>query len=114
MKHGVIAGFCVALVAATQVNADCIRDRYGKVVCGAGQCEKDQYGKVYCARAGGGALRDRYGQVKCGTGYCARDREGEVWCSREPGGGAAVDTYGEVKCLGGCELGAMALCEEGR
>ena len=112
MRPGVITGVILALSVFT-VDADCIKDHYGNVVCGAGQCT-DQYGKVFCAQPGGGALRDRYGNVKCGTGYCERDREGEVWCSRTQGGGAAIDSYGKVKCFKGCEPGTAERCEEGR
>jgi hypothetical protein len=94
--------------------ADCTKDGYGKTVCGNGQCETDVYGKVFCADVGGGAMRDKYGMVLCGTGYCAKDYLEQVWCSKETGGGAAVDSYGKVKCLGGCEPGSHKLCREGR
>lgn len=50
----------------------------------------------------------------CGTGYCAKDYLGKVWCSVEQGGSAATDTYGKVKCLGGCEAGSSKHCEEAR
>ncbi len=114
MRFGVIAFLIVALAAVTQVNADCIKDQYGKVVCGKGKCETDQYGKVICTQRDGGIMKDRYGNILCGVGYCAKDDTDEVWCSKEPGGGAATDSYGKVKCLGGCEAGNSKLCEEAR
>ena len=114
MRFGVIAFLIVALAAVTQVNADCIKDQYGKVVCGKGKCETDQYGKVICTQRDGGIMKDRYGNILCGVGYCAKDDTDEVWCSKEPGGGAATDSYGKVKCLGGCETGKTSLCEEAR
>jgi hypothetical protein len=114
MRFGVIAFLIVALAAVTQVNADCIKDQYGKVVCGKGKCETDQYGKVICTQRDGGIMKDRYGNILCGVGYCAKDDTDEVWCSKEPGGGAATDSYGKVKCLGGCEAGNFKHCEEAR
>jgi hypothetical protein len=111
MRYGIIIGLILALAVAAQVNADCLTDQYGNVVCGKGQCERDQHGKVFCAGLGGGAVKDRYGDVKCGVGYCAQDNSGQVWCSTEPGGGAAIDAYGKVKCQGGCEAGTSGRCE---
>ncbi len=96
------------------VAADCVRDQYGKVVCGKGQCETDRYGKVFCADIGGGAIKDKYGSVQCGVGYCAKDYLEQVWCSKEQGGAAAVDSYGKVKCLGRCEAGSAERCREGQ
>ena len=114
MRYIVMVGFIITLAVATQVNADCLTDQYGNVVCGKGQCERNQRGKVFCARLGGGAVQDKYGDVKCGTGYCARDDRGQAWCSTEPGGGAAIDAYGKVKCQGGCEAGTSGHCEDTR
>ncbi len=102
------------LVMPASASADCVKDRYGKTVCGNGQCETDIYGKVFCADAGGGAVKDKYGMVLCGTGACAKDYLEQVWCSKEPGGGAAVDSFGKVKCLGDCEPGSSARCREGK
>lgn len=59
-------------------------------------------------------MKDKYANVQCGVGYCAKDYLEQVWCSTEPGGAAAVDSYGKVKCVGGCEIGASKLCEEPR
>jgi hypothetical protein len=94
--------------------ADCIKDARGNVVCGKGQCAADQYGAVFCAKEGGGAVRDRYGSVRCGIGYCATDDMGQVRCSTKPGGGAAIDSYGKVQCLGGCEDATTQRCEAPR
>lgn len=110
----ILAIIALALCPLGSLQANCVQNQYGVVVCGAGQCEKDQYGKVFCARAGGGALRAEYGEVLCGTGFCVRNSDSEVWCSTVPGGGAAVDSYGEAKCLGGCEPGTAERCEVGR
>jgi hypothetical protein len=105
----------LTLTALSHVStADCVKNQYGDVVCGKGQCAADQYGKVFCAKEGGGALRDRYGNVKCGSGYCAMDDLGQIQCSTTPGGSAATDSYGKVKCLGGCQAASLQLCEAAR
>jgi hypothetical protein len=102
----------VTLFLSSAASADCVNGQYGSVVCGEGQCQTDGYGKVFCADTGGGAIRDRYGKVLCGIGYCAKDNLGQVWCSKERDGGVAVDSYGEVKCFGGCEIASSKLCKE--
>jgi hypothetical protein len=112
MKYFLAAVVTGLLFAGSPAEADCIKNQYGKVVCGKGKCETDTYGKVFCAEAGGGAVKDKYGKVRCGIGYCAKDYLEQVWCSREPGGSAAVDSYGKVKCLGGCEVATSKLCQE--
>ena len=117
MKNRFLIGCLLALsAAATQVNAagDCIKDQFGRVVCGAGQCATDQFGKVFCAKEGGGAVKDELGSVKCGVGYCAVDDRGQVRCSKRPGGGASTDSYGRVQCLGGCQPATKQLCEDAR
>ena len=110
----IMIGVIAAFVSVTQVNADCIKDQYGNVVCGKGQCATDTYGKVFCAQLGGGALQDGYGSVKCGVGNCERDAHGEVWCSIEQGGGASVDSYGKVVCQARCEAGTPQRCQGAR
>lgn len=109
-----LIGLIIALALSGSAYANCILDQDGRVVCGGGQCERDRYGNVFCAQPGGGATKDRYGVVQCGAGYCVRNREGEVWCSRRQGGGVALNSYGEAKCLGGCEPGTAERCEPGR
>lgn len=105
--------FLLAVVARVDA-ADCVKDQYGNVVCGRGQCATDQYGKVMCAREGGGAIRDRFGVVRCGVGSCAMSDSGEVKCSTQAGGGAAMDSYGKVVCLGGCQDATPQYCEAAR
>lgn len=103
------------LFASAPVDAaECIKNQDGDVVCGKGQCAIDQYGKVFCAKAGGGAIRDQYGNVQCGIGYCAKNDTGDIHCSRTPGGDAATDSYGNVKCAGGCQRGTQQRCEVAR
>lgn len=78
-------------------------------------CAVSSLGIVYCAKyPTGGAERDDTGAVLCGKGECRRDQRGTVYCSRIEGGGAGVDPQGFVRCLGGCEPGSKALCEEGQ
>ena len=115
MKSRLVLG-CLLILASTAVvgAGDCVKDQYGNVVCGAGQCATDQYGKVLCAREGGGAIRDRNGVVKCGAGMCAIDDGGRVRCSTQRGGGAAMNSDGQVKCLGACEDGSEQRCEAAR
>jgi hypothetical protein len=112
MKTRFLIGCLLAFAAATQVNADCLKDQYGNAVCGKGQCATDQYGKVFCAKEGGGAVKDNVGNVKCGVGNCAMDDQGLWRCSKRPGGGATTDSYGRVQCLGGCQPATKQLCEE--
>jgi hypothetical protein len=114
MKKIIAAILLSSFILSFSANADCVRNQYGTMVCGSGQCAADQYGKAFCAAAGGGALRDGNGLVQCGVGYCARDSYARIWCSKEPGGGASVDSWGKVKCLGGCEEGSTKLCQEAR
>jgi hypothetical protein len=112
MKNRFLIGCFLTLFAGAHVNAaDCIKDQTGNVVCGKGQCVTDQYGKVFCAKEGGGAMKDQNGDVKCGVGYCATDDLGRIQCSTQAGGGAARDSYGMVKCLGGCQGATPQLCE---
>jgi hypothetical protein len=102
-----------ALVAASPVLAgDCIRDVDGQVFCGRGSCAVDQSGKAFCARPGGDVARSQYGYVLCGIGRCAVDDEGRVKCSSIPAGGATRDSYGKVRCAGGCQDASPQLCEE--
>jgi len=102
--------FAVA-IGSPAVAGDCIRDSYGKAVCGRGQCQPDEYGNVHCAREGGGAMREQYGKVVCGIGYCAADSAGRVKCSTKRGGGALIDINGNVQCAGGCRDGSAQFCD---
>jgi hypothetical protein len=112
MRKAVIICFIVALTVVNQVNADCIRNLYGKVLCGRGKCEIDQFGRVFCAQKDGGIMKDIYGNILCGVGHCAKNYMGQVWCSVEQDGSVATDSYGKVKCLGGCETGKLEICDE--
>ncbi len=112
MKSVISMIMFLTLALSVNANADCVKNQYGKVVCGKGQCETDRYGKVFCAENGGGAIKDKHGDVQCGVGYCAKDYLDEVWCSKEKGEAAAVDLHEKVKCLGGCEPGSSKLCKE--
>ena len=114
VKYSIVTILFSVLVLSFSAHADCVKNQYGDVVCGKGQCDTDQYGKVFCADLGGGAIRDRHATVRCGVGYCEKDSFGKVWCSRELGGAAAVDSYGKVKCVGGCEKGSAKRCQEAR
>ena len=79
MKHLLILFSALSLYTVS-VEANCLKNINGEVVCGKGECIRDRYGKVHCASAGGGALKDGYGQVQCGIGFCKRDRYKVVWC----------------------------------
>jgi hypothetical protein len=114
MRYGIIVGFIVALAVVTQVNADCVKNEYGKHACGKGQCQLSQYGKAYCAQEGGGAINGLYDNVLCGIGYCIKDDLNQVWCSMVQGGEAYIDTNGKVVCTGGCEAGSSSRCVEAR
>ena len=107
-----IACAFAAFTASPVVGGDCIRDQYGQVFCGRGYCAIDQSGKPYCSKAGGGLGRDQYGSVVCGIGYCAVNDEGRVKCSSIPAGGATTDSYGKVRCAGGCRDASPQLCVE--
>jgi len=111
MKYIVIFLVIFLFGGLGNVQADCIKNQSGEIVCGKGECTTDQYGKVFCAQAGGGALRDLYGNVQCGVGGCAKDSYGTVWCSSEPGGSSLMDSYGKVKCLEECVKGSNLYCE---
>jgi hypothetical protein len=101
------------VLCAFNVDASCINNQYGKVVCGEGQCRTDDHGKVFCARAGGAVL-DKFSKVKCGVGKCAMDYLDKIWCSKKPGGGAEVDSHGKVVCLGGCAEASASLCQQAK
>jgi hypothetical protein len=115
MKHGAaMLALCTALLSGVAL-ADCFTNSRGETLCGKGKCDIDEYGKVWCAEAGGDAVRDQHGKIVCGKGKCAMHTfDRTIWCSKEPGGGAAVDSYGNVKCLGGCDPGSKEMCSEGK
>ena len=100
------------ILASGAVNADCMKDRSGDVICGKGECLHDRYGVVYCsAFRKGSAIRTSFGNIVCGKGHCVKDRYGEVFCSTEPEGDAVKNRYGEPRCEGLCERASADYCE---
>jgi hypothetical protein len=101
-----------ALLTATVTFADCKKDLYGQVFCGAGRCLVDKDGLVWCSRHyDGGAAITLDGQVLCGIGRCAKDKHGQIFCSSEIGGAVLVDSRGRVRCFGQCEPATRNNCE---
>jgi hypothetical protein len=99
------------MVSLSAMAGDCLKDRYGNVVCGKGECASDDHLNIFCAPVGGGAVMDPHGHVVCGVGKCAKDDHNEVWCSKTQGGGAAADDHMQVKCLDDCDRATSELCE---
>jgi len=93
-------------------SADCIKDKYGEVYCGAGQCLTDSEGIVWCSRYyDGDAERSSDGQVLCGKGHCTKRSDGLVFCSTEVGGSVLIDSRGRARCYGQCEPATVEMCE---
>lgn len=93
------------------VQAECMRDWKGRVICDRGQCVSDLHGVVYCSRyEDGAALKTLYGEVVCSKGECVTTLKGDIICSARPGGAAMKDLYGKVTCEGGCERASLSLC----
>ena len=93
-------------------SAACMQDRWGQVICGAGQCTRDREGEVYCAPTRfGSAVRTSDGQVKCAPGQCVRNLRGDVICSDIDGGGAVKLMDGTARCEGACVQATTELCE---
>ncbi len=101
--------FLLSTLSIKVAHAECVKNLYGKVICGEGLCKKDSHGKVLCASMGGDAILDCYREVLCGVGKCEKDNLGKVWCSKQQGGGAERESHGEVKCLGGSMEGYASL-----
>jgi hypothetical protein len=109
---GIIA---ILIPLAPGASADCVRDSYGEVYCGAGRCQYDRDGKVWCSRFYlGGVERTRDGRVLCGKGQCAKDLRGRIYCSSVVGGAVVRDSSGRVRCYGRCEPASAAQCENTR
>jgi hypothetical protein len=109
---GLLAILC--LLAPT-ASADCARDAYGEVYCGAGRCTLDRNGTVWCSRYyEGGVERTRDGVVVCGKGQCAKNSRGQIFCSSVVGGSVLKDSQGRVRCYGRCEHPSVAQCENTR
>ena len=91
--------------------ADCAKDFYGEVFCGAGRCARDREGVVWCSRFyDGDAQSTREGTVHCGKGRCAATSSGDIFCSSEIGGTVLVDLKGRVRCQGRCEPASATNC----
>lgn len=104
-----------ALVIPTITSADCLKDRYGEVYCGAGRCLSDSNGIVWCSRYyDGDAERTSDGQVICGKGQCTKLSNGLVRCSTEVGGAVLIDSNGSARCYGQCEPATVEMCENTR
>ncbi|MFT5702533.1 MAG: hypothetical protein ACI8ZB_005455 [Desulforhopalus sp.] len=107
--------FLMVLVIPAITSADCLKDRYGEVYCGAGQCEVDYNGIVLCSRYYDGyAERTSDGQVVCGKGQCVKRSNGSVFCSTEVGGAVLLDSKGSARCYGQCEPATVEMCENTR
>jgi hypothetical protein len=105
----------MAMLMATNSYADCVRDLYGEVYCGAGRCLVDRSGTVWCSRYyQGGATTTFGGQVLCGKGQCAKSSDGQIFCSAEIGGAVLRDSRGRVRCHGKCEPATADKCENTR
>ena len=105
-----LAGVSLVSLSAP-VQADCMRDLKGRVICDRGQCVSDLHGMVYCSRyEDGAALMTRHGKVVCGKGQCVTTLKGDIICAAQPGGAAMTDLYGKVTCEGGCEGASLTLC----
>ena len=107
--------FLMLLVIAANASAECLKDRYGEVYCGAGQCLTDKNGIVLCSRYyDGHAERTSNGEVLCGKGECVKRSDGVVFCSAEIGGAVLLDSSGDPRCYGHCELATAEMCENTR
>jgi hypothetical protein len=105
-------GLAISLSLSAPAVADCLQERSGQVVCGAGPCLRDVNGEVMCAQFRWGSIqRTSNGETLCGKGQCARTLKGEVICSAVDGGGVVKQSDGTVRCQGGCEYASLDLCE---
>jgi hypothetical protein len=102
------------ILGITTVDAECIKTNDGNTVCSMGKCEQDLYGRVYCISPGGDIESNDNDKIYCGIGECVADDNDKIWCSKVLGGGAAKNSYGKVKCYGGCVRGNKKLCVAGK
>ena len=111
-----MVGATVLTVASLSLHApaafaDCAKDFYGEVFCGAGRCARDREGVVWCSRFNDGdAQSTREGAVLCGKGKCAATSGGDIFCSSDTGGTVLLDLKGRVRCQGRCEPASAANC----
>jgi len=102
----------MVMVIPVFASADCYKDRYGEVYCGAGRCMADRSGVVWCSRYyDGDAECTSDGHVLCGKGHCMKRSDGRVFCSTEVGGAVVLDSSGSVRCYGQCEPASVEMCE---
>jgi len=107
--------FVMVLVIPSFISADCLKDSYGEVYCGAGRCLMDNKGKIWCSRYyDGDVVRTSTGELLCGKGQCTKRSNGRVFCSTEVGGTALLDSRGQVRCYGQCEPATEEMCENTR
>ena len=105
----------MVLVIPAFISADCLKDRYGEVYCGAGRCLADTNGIVWCSRYyEGDAKRTSDGNVLCGKGHCTKRSDGLVFCSTEVGGAVLLDSSGRARCYVQCEPATVEMCENTR
>jgi hypothetical protein len=104
--------FVMGMVIPTFTSADCNKDRYGDVYCGAGKCMADVSGVVWCSRYyEGDAERMSDGSILCGKGHCMKRSDGRIFCSTAIGGTVLLDSRGDVRCYGQCEPATVEMCE---
>jgi len=107
--------FVMVLVTPAISSAECLKDRYGEVYCGAGRCQTDTSGMIWCSRHyDGDAVRTSDGRVLCGRGKCTKRSDGTAFCSTEMGGAVLLDSTGSVRCYGQCEPATAEMCENTR
>lgn len=105
----------MVLVIPTFISADCLKDRYGDIYCGAGRCLIDRNGIVWCSRYYEGDIeRTSDGRLLCGKGHCIKRSDGIVFCSTEVGGTVLLNSRGYARCYGQCESGTVEMCENTR
>lgn len=105
----------IGLIIPVVTSAECLKDQYGEVYCGAGLCQIDRSGVVRCSRYyDGAAERTSNGQVLCGKGQCVKRSDGMVFCSTEVGGAVLLDSRGNARCYGQCEPATEEMCENTR
>ncbi len=102
----------MVLVIPTFISADCLKDRYGDIYCGAGRCLIDRNGIVWCSRYYDGDIKRTFdGRLLCGKGDCEKLTSGKVFCSTEVGGTILLNSKGHARCYGECELASEEMCE---
>lgn len=105
-------GLLFLLLTPTFTSAECLKDRYGEVYCGAGRCLMNSHGTVFCSQYyDGDVKRTSRGKIVCGQGDCEKLTSGKIYCSTEIGGTVLIDSKGRARCQGDCELASEEMCE---